>query len=84
MISFVFGMTVIEKIEEQIEVRKREGIRPSLVILNTEQERCLFTDDDRIAKETSAESYLMEKYNLELLVTPRETEPDVYGQYLLE
>ncbi len=83
-------MKVIDKIKLKIDECKGEGIRPALVILSRKDERSLFTGDDNelaehtIPKNLSAETYLMDNFEIELLVTDKQTDPDVLGRYKLE
>lgn len=82
-------MRVIDKIKFAIEERQTEGVLPTLVILSRQDERGLFTDqylktETAPLKNESAEEYIMNSLNLELLVTDKQTEPDVLGRVKLE
>lgn len=72
--------TVIGKIEKNLVDILSEKIRPVLLIINSEDERALFTEGT-IPKAISAEQFFMDKYKVEMFMTTcdKYTEPTFYG-----
>lgn len=71
---------VIDKIEAALRDIVLEGIRPSLLIINQEDETGLFTQGT-IPKPESVEKFVMDKYQVELMVITKDkkSEPQFYG-----
>lgn len=78
------SLTVLDKIGVAFEILMKEGISPSLLLINKNDERKLFTEGS-IPKSESAEDFLLDRFKVEVFVLPinQITEPEFYGKHRL-